>query len=69
MNDELLDELKPRGAFSINGLANAYQIGRTRIYEEISAGRLRVRKVGRRTLILVEDADEWAKSLPVSARD
>ena len=64
MKTHLSDEPKKRGAFSMNGLCHAYQIGRTRIYEEIAAGRLRVRKVGRRTLILVEDAEEWAQSLP-----
>jgi hypothetical protein len=44
----------------------AFGIGRTKLYEEIAAGRLIARKLGTRgTIILAEDAAAWARSLPV----
>ena len=46
-------------AFSITDFAAHYGIGRTLTYAEIGAGRLRTCKVGRRTIIAREDADEW----------
>jgi excisionase family DNA binding protein len=39
-------------------------LGRTRLYEEIAAGRLRAHKLGRRTIIFPEDLDDFLKSLP-----
>ena len=39
-------------------------ISRTRAYEELKAGRLKAKKVGDRTLIPAEAAQEWAASLP-----
>jgi hypothetical protein len=41
-----------------------YAVGKTLTYAEIKAGRLRARKVGFRTLILHEDSEAWARSLP-----
>lgn len=56
----------PKKAYSVNEFCETYSIGRTLTYEEISAGRLPVRKLGRRTLILLVDAEKWAQSLPKS---
>jgi excisionase family DNA binding protein len=39
-------------------------IGRSHVYDEIKAGRLRAVKSGKRTLIQHEDAARWAKALP-----
>ena len=55
------------GAFSIEQLCKWSSIGRSTIYEEIREGRLQVRKVGRRTIVLREDAERWLSSLPVAA--
>jgi hypothetical protein len=41
-----------------------YAVGKTLTYAEIKAGRLRAVKVGFRTLILHEDSEAWARSLP-----
>jgi excisionase family DNA binding protein len=51
-------------AFSIREFEQAFRLGRTKIYEEIKAGRLRARKVGKRTIITDEDAEEWLERLP-----
>ena len=37
-------------AYSLNHFCRSFDIGRSRAYLEIASGRLRVRKVGRRTL-------------------
>jgi hypothetical protein len=57
-----------KAALCIAEFCEIYSIGRTLVYEEIGAGRLPVRKLGRRTLILVEDAEKWAQALPTLAR-
>ena len=51
-------------AMSINAFCQIFDIGRTSTYAEIKAGRLKVRKVGRRTLIGDDDAEQWWRSLP-----
>jgi hypothetical protein len=52
-------------AMSIDRFCKGYGIGCTKAYEEISAGRLRARKAGRRTIITTDDADDWLSRLPV----
>jgi hypothetical protein len=41
-----------------------YGLGRTKTYEELKSGRLRGRKIGKRTIITEDDAEEWLLSLP-----
>jgi len=53
-----------------NTIADAVErtrIGRTLIYSEIAAGKLKVRKIGRKTVILESDLQAWLASLPVRA--
>jgi excisionase family DNA binding protein len=51
-------------AFSIAEFCDRYGIRRTKTYEEIKAGRLRIVKVGRRSLIKEADAESWLAALP-----
>jgi excisionase family DNA binding protein len=53
-----------RDCFSLDEFAERNGIGLTTAYLEIKAGRLQARKVGRRTLIAVEDARAWRERLP-----
>lgn len=39
-------------------------VGRTLLYEAIGRGELRARKIGRRTVILREDLENWLRSRP-----
>jgi hypothetical protein len=55
---------RPR-AFSIQEFSKVYGPGRTRVYEELKSGRLHGRKVGRRTIITEDDAEDWLRRLPV----
>jgi hypothetical protein len=49
-------------AYDIPSFVSAYKISRAQVYKEISAGRLRIFKVGR-TLISREAADAWRRNL------
>ena len=53
-----------RGVLSVSDFMQFASIGRTKLYSEIGAGRLRVRKVGRKTVIPASDAYAWVDSLP-----
>lgn len=55
------------GAFTVNEFLSWAKIGRTKAYEEIEAGRLKIRKIGRKSLILRADAEDWLNSLPEAA--
>jgi hypothetical protein len=53
-----------RDCFSLDEFAERNGIGLTTAYLEIKTARLQARKVGRRTLIAVEDAKAWREQLP-----
>jgi len=53
-----------RLAYSIERLAKESDISHSMIYEEITAGRLIARKVGRRTVVRRSDALRWLRLLP-----
>lgn len=46
-----------------------YGLGRSKFYQEVAAGRIRLRKCGRRTLVSVDDMDAWAAGLPAVNRN
>lgn len=56
--------LKEKEAFTITEFCQLYSIGRTKAYEEIKSGRLQIRKIGKRTIITAEAAQEWLANLP-----
>jgi hypothetical protein len=43
--------------------------GRTALYDEMNRGKLKARKLGRRTVILDEDLRRWLASLPARESD
>ena len=51
-------------ARSIDQFCQCFGVGRTTAYEQIKLGRLRARKVGKRTIITDDDAEEWLRNLP-----
>jgi hypothetical protein len=51
-------------AMSIAVFCERYGPGRTKAYEELKSGRLRGRKLGKRTIITEDDAEEWLRHLP-----
>ena len=62
---ELATALAPafegRISLSVDELAAASGIGRTKIFSDIKTRRLRVCKVGRRTVVLAIDAMAWLR--------
>jgi excisionase family DNA binding protein len=53
-----------RLAYSIDELAVLAGCGRDKIYQAVRDKKLRARKLGRRTLIIVGDAQEFLNELP-----
>jgi excisionase family DNA binding protein len=53
-----------RLAHTISEVVNLTGVGRSVLYEQIGEGRLRIRKLGRRTLIFDTDLKAWLESLP-----
>lgn len=51
-------------AYSPQEAARVAATGVNTIYQELNAGRLVARKLGRRTLILAADLEAWLLSLP-----
>jgi excisionase family DNA binding protein len=52
-------------AMSIAEFCERYGPGRTKAYEELKSGRLRAHKIGKRTIITEDDAEDWLRRLPV----
>jgi hypothetical protein len=55
---------KPPVAYSIPEAARAAAIGTTKLRNEIRAGRLACRKIGKRSVITAQDLEGWAAALP-----
>jgi excisionase family DNA binding protein len=53
-----------REALNIAEVCAAAGIGRTKVYEAISEGRLKARKCGKRTLVLTADLRDFLAALP-----
>jgi hypothetical protein len=51
--------------FSLQEIAARNGCGLTKIYDEINAGRLRARKLGKRTIVFVADEAAWRAALPL----
>ena len=53
-------------AFSVPEVVRTTSIGRTRLYQEISEGRLKAHKLGKRTVVFASDLDTWLATLPAA---
>ena len=58
--------ISEKKAYTINELCQLFSIGRTKTYQEIKEGKLPVKKIGSRTIITAESAQNWINSLPLS---
>lgn len=54
--------LKP--VYTVNDFLTAFGMGRTRFYELVKSGAIKVRKNGSRTIVTGADAQAWLDSLP-----
>jgi excisionase family DNA binding protein len=49
---------------TVADFCHRYRIGKTSLYREVNAGRLKLRKFGTATRITRADAEAWAANLP-----
>lgn len=49
---------------TVADFCDRYSIGKTSLYREVNAGRLKLRKFGTATRISRVDAEAWANALP-----
>lgn len=61
-----LQSWRAKMAYTLPELVYESGVGRSKIYQEIAAGRLKVRKLGKRTIALHDDAMSWLQSLPAA---
>ena len=55
------------GAMSVDEFCRWACIGKTKAYSEAKAGRLQLRKIGAKTVVLRTDAEQWLRSLPTAS--
>lgn len=53
------------GLLTVNEFCKWANIGRTKLYSEMNAGRLAAKKMGSRTLIPRVEAQKWMEQLPM----
>ena len=56
-----------RGAMTVDEFCGWARIGRSKFYQEVQEGRLRLRKIGRKSVVTHADAVSWLNSLPEAA--
>ena len=70
MQDKFLDAKRPlKRLLTVQEAIFSYGLGRSKFYQEVAAGRIRLRKCGRRTLVAADDMEAWAAGLPVVNRN
>jgi hypothetical protein len=57
-------DLTAREAFAVREFCARYGICRQTFYDELKRGRIKAKKLGKKTVILRADAEAWATSLP-----
>lgn len=62
-----METQKHSNVYTVNEFLEIYKIGRTKFYQEVDSGRLKIRKLGRKTLVLAKDAEAWLNALPEAA--
>ena len=51
-------------AYSVSDVLKLIGISRTKFYALVGGGKIKVRKIGNRTIILARDLNAWLESLP-----
>jgi hypothetical protein len=55
------------GAMTVPEFCRWASIGRTKLYAEVKAGRIKLRKIGAKTVILRADGEAWLNALPIAS--
>lgn len=56
-----------KGAYSVTEFMAWASIGRTKFYQEVNSGKLKIRKIGSKTVVTAVDANNWLNALPEAA--
>lgn len=62
------DAVKNMELLSVKEFLTLSGLSKTSFYNEVNAGRLSARKIGRKTVIAAEDAAAWRANLPTVPR-
>lgn len=57
----------PPPNFTVEGFCRWIHMGRTKFYAEVQAGNIKIRKIGRKTIVTGPDALAYRDSLPEAA--
>lgn len=52
------------GAFTVKQFCDWASIGRSTFYKEVQNGRIKLRKIGRKSVVTAADAEAWLNRLP-----
>ncbi len=53
-----------KAAMTVDEFCGWASIGRSKFYQEVNEGRIKLRKIGRKSIVTVNDADAWLANLP-----
>lgn len=53
-----------KAAMTITEFCQWASIGRSTFYQQVKGGRIPLRKVGRKSIVRLDDAEAWLNSLP-----
>jgi len=60
-----MESNKSPRVYSVKDFLREFSISRAKFYEEIKRGKIRARKIGRKTVVAREDAEAWLSASPV----
>ena len=53
-----------KAAMTVDEFCGWANIGRSKFYQEVNEGRIKLRKIGRKSIVTTTDAEIWLASLP-----
>ena len=53
-----------KSAYTVNEVIREIGIGRSKLYAEIAAGKITPRKIGKKTIFLAQDVQDYLNALP-----
>lgn len=53
-----------KAALTVDEFCGWANIGRSKFYQEVNEGRIKLRKVGRKSIVTLSDANAWLEDLP-----
>lgn len=62
-----MNDTTQKQAYSVNDFLDAFSIGRTMFYREVNDGRLKIHKIGTKTIVKAADACAWLDNLTEAA--